>query len=99
MLRRYIQSTGRPALGGPWTLVDHNGVPKTDASYRGEFQLLYFGFTYCPDICPSELVKVGKIMSLAGNAFNLGRLMHVVLIGFLQKREIFVQRSSQFLYR
>lgn len=58
--------SGRPALGGPWTLIDHNGRPKTDASYRGQFQLLYFGFTYCPDICPNELVKIGKILSLAG---------------------------------
>lgn len=61
-----VQSVGKPALGGPWVLVDHNGVPRTDASYLGKFTLLYFGFTYCPDICPSELVKVGKIMNALG---------------------------------
>lgn len=55
-------TTGKAALGGPWVLVDHDGVPVTDASYRGKFTLLYFGFSYCPDICPSELVKIGKVM-------------------------------------
>ena len=57
-----IKTVGKAALGGPWVLVDQDGVPKTDASYRGKFCLLYFGFTYCPDICPSELVKIGQIV-------------------------------------
>ena len=57
-----IKTVGKAALGGPWVLVDQDGVPKTDASYRGKFCLLYFGFTYCPDICPTELVKIGQIV-------------------------------------
>ena len=61
-----IVTTGKPALGGPWVLIDQDGIPRTDASYKGEFALLYFGFTYCPDICPSELVKVGKIIDGLG---------------------------------
>ncbi len=59
-----VTTYGKPALGGPWTLVDFTGRPVTDADFRGEFLLLYFGFTHCPDICPSELVKVGKILDL-----------------------------------
>jgi protein SCO1/2 len=54
----HVRTTGKPDLGGPFVLVDHRGGPVTDASYRGQFKLLYFGFTHCPDICPSELVKV-----------------------------------------
>lgn len=65
-----IVTTGKPALGGPWVLIDQDGIPRTDASYKGEFALLYFGFTYCPDICPSELVKVGKIIDGLGMIFN-----------------------------
>ena len=65
-----IVTTGKPALGGPWVLIDQDGIPRTDASYKGEFALLYFGFTYCPDICPSELVKVGKIIDGLGMIYK-----------------------------
>ena len=58
-----VVNYGKPALGGPYVLVNQDGVTKTDASYHGKYILLYFGFTYCPDICPSELVKIGKVMT------------------------------------
>lgn len=58
-----MTSTGKPALGGPFTLVDMHGKPVTDKDYHGSFVLLYFGFCHCPDICPSELVKVRKSAS------------------------------------
>jgi protein SCO1/2 len=57
-----VVTVGKASLGGPWSLVDEDGIPRTDAYYKGQFQLLYFGFTYCPDICPNELVKIGKII-------------------------------------
>lgn len=60
------KTVGKPSLGGPWTLVDSEGQPVTEASMRSKFALLYFGFTRCPDICPSELVKVGKVLDLLG---------------------------------
>ena len=61
-----VTSYGKPALGGPFELVNQRGEPVTDASYQGEYLLLYFGFTYCPDICPSELVKMGKVVEQLG---------------------------------
>lgn len=57
-----VETTGVAAIGGPWVLVNQHGQPVTDASYAGQFTLLYFGFTHCPDICPNELVKIGKIV-------------------------------------
>jgi protein SCO1 len=65
-----VNHVGKPDLGGPWVLVDQDGIPRTDASYRGRFTLLYFGFTHCPDICPSELVKVGDILNMLGMVEN-----------------------------
>jgi protein SCO1 len=61
-----VTTYGKPALGGRWTLVDFTGRPVTDVDFHNEFTLLYFGFTHCPDICPSELVKVGKVIDLLG---------------------------------
>lgn len=57
-----VKSYGKPALGGPFVMFNQDGVPVTDASYHGKFVLLYFGFTFCPDICPNELVKMGKVI-------------------------------------
>ncbi len=56
-------SVGKPLLGGPWTLVDcDTGTAVTDATYKGQYTLLYFGFTHCPDICPNELVRIGDVL-------------------------------------
>ena len=57
-----VESYGKPLLGGPWSLVDSQGVPRTSGDYLGKYVLLYFGFTFCPDICPNELVKMAKVV-------------------------------------
>eukprot|EP01113_Clastostelium_recurvatum_P046223 TRINITY_DN8063_c0_g1_i1.p1 TRINITY_DN8063_c0_g1~~TRINITY_DN8063_c0_g1_i1.p1 ORF type:complete len:302 (+),score=63.48 TRINITY_DN8063_c0_g1_i1:2-907(+) len=58
-----VKAVGTASIGGPFSLVDHNGRPTTDSDYRGSFMLLYFGFTHCPDICPAELQKMAGIMN------------------------------------
>lgn len=46
------------AIGGPFTLVNEGGTTVTEQDFAGQYKLIYFGFTYCPAICPTELQKI-----------------------------------------
>lgn len=48
------------AVGGPFTLLDETGRTATSDSFKGQWRLMYFGFTYCPDVCPVDAAKLGK---------------------------------------
>jgi len=50
-----VRVSGEAQVGGPFTLVNHHGETVTDADFRGRAMLIYFGFTYCPDVCPMSL--------------------------------------------
>jgi protein SCO1 len=56
-----VATTGTALIGGPFSLVGHDGKPVTDQAFRGKYMLVFFGFTHCPDICPAEL----QVMSAA----------------------------------
>ena len=47
--------TGVALVGGPFSLVDHTGKRVSEQDFRGRFMLVFFGYTYCPDVCPTEL--------------------------------------------
>lgn len=53
-------SRAYPEIGGPISLVTHEGEAVTEAAYKGASTLIYFGFTYCPDICPMTLVSLDR---------------------------------------
>lgn len=53
-------------IGGDFTLTDQSGGTVTNASWPGKFRLVYFGFTYCPAICPTELQKIAGVMKSLG---------------------------------
>ena len=49
-------------IGGPFELVDHKGNKVTNQTYQDSYKLVYFGFTYCPAICPTELQKISAAL-------------------------------------
>lgn len=59
---------GQGPIGGPFELIDHTGTRRTDADFHGKLALLYFGYTFCPDICPADLLEIASALDLLGDA-------------------------------
>ncbi len=53
-------------FGGPFSLIDHNGKPRTDRDFLGKFMLIYFGYTFCPNICPVNLQNNADAIQILG---------------------------------
>jgi len=58
-------------FAGPYLLTDHTGKPATDQSWPGKYKLIYFGFTYCPAICPTELQKITYALNAMGSKADI----------------------------
>jgi protein SCO1/2 len=69
----------REPIGGPFALVDQDGRPRTDADFRGKVLLVYFGFTFCPDVCPADLQNIGLAMDRLGAAADAVQPLFVTL--------------------
>lgn len=51
-------------IGGPFTLTDQNGRQVTDRQFAGKYRIMYFGYTFCPDVCPTDMQTIGGAMKL-----------------------------------
>ena len=62
-----VIGSGQIQVGGPFRLVDQNGRTRTDADFRGKYMLVYFGFTHCPDVCPTSLAAMAQALDMIGD--------------------------------
>lgn len=63
-----VQLPAGLALGGPFSLTDQSGKPVTERDYAGGWMLIYFGYSFCPDICPTELGTMAAALDQLGPA-------------------------------
>lgn len=61
-----VIASGTAAIGGPFTLTDTTGEIFTQDNLKGQPSLMYFGFSYCPDVCPTALQKMGALQEVLG---------------------------------
>jgi protein SCO1/2 len=54
------------AIGGPFQLTDQNGKAVTDKSLKGKPTLIFFGYTHCPDVCPTSLFEISEVLRVMG---------------------------------
>jgi protein SCO1 len=63
-------SEGRALVGGPFALTDTSGKRVTDRDFRGKLMLVFFGYTHCPDVCPTELQNMTEVLQKLGPESN-----------------------------
>lgn len=61
-----VASSGQADIGGAYTLLNQDGETVTQDTFLGQPQLIYFGFSYCPDICPTALIQMGHAQKALG---------------------------------
>jgi protein SCO1/2 len=61
------QASGQPAIGGPFQLVDQNNRAVDQRLLDGKWTLVYFGYTFCPDVCPTTLTVLGQAQARLGS--------------------------------
>ena len=64
--RSPVPSAGASPIGGPFSLTDQNGRTVTDQDLRGRPFLVFFGFTHCPDVCPTALFEISEVLGKLG---------------------------------
>jgi protein SCO1 len=71
--------TQAAAIGGPFTLTDQDGRTVTDKDFRGKPLLVFFGFTHCPDFCPTTMFEVSEIIKALGPDSDRVRAVFVTI--------------------
>jgi len=71
--------TLQSAIGGPFRLTDQNSQPITDQDMKGHPFLVFFGFTHCPDICPTTLFEVSEIFRKLGPKAKDARALFITV--------------------
>ena len=61
------QAPSEEAFGGAFSLIDQNGMRRTDRDFRGKYMLVFFGYTYCPDVCPTTLAVTAEALEKLGD--------------------------------
>jgi len=66
LARASVHSVGQALIGGPFALTDHTGKRITDRDFRGKSLIVYFGYTFCPDVCPAGLQVIAAALDKLG---------------------------------
>lgn len=83
----------RGQIGGPFTLTDQTGRLRSDTEFRGKLMLIYFGYTFCPDICPTDLMTITQALDALGEA---GAAVQPIFITIDPQRDT-VERLAEYV--
>ncbi|MDR6627630.1 SCO family protein [Caulobacter segnis] len=86
-----LRNAPAAAVGGPFQLVDQNGAPTTEKVLKGKWSAVFFGFTYCPDVCPGTLQGLAAATELLGPE---AKDLQIVFISIDPERDTAAQMKS-----
>ncbi len=72
-----VMTAGVPAVGGPFSLMTHRGERVSQDTFKGKPTAYFFGFTHCPDICPTKLFEISEVLRSVGDK---GRALRALFI-------------------
>jgi protein SCO1/2 len=82
--------------GKGFSLVDHTGKPRTLADFRGKVVLMFFGYTQCPDVCPTTMIEMARVMKELGPQADGVQVLFVTLDPQRDTREVLSQYVPAF---
>lgn len=89
-------ASGPATIGGPFTLVATNGQNVSEQTYRGKWVLIYFGYTYCPDACPTALTNISIALEKLGSDASKLRPLFVTVDPERDTREVMAEYLKPF---
>jgi protein SCO1/2 len=96
----WLSDNGTASLiGGPFTLVDGNGRRVTDRDFRGKYMLVYFGYTYCPDVCPTTLNEVADALDHLGTKVDRLQAVFITVDPMRDTPQVMKQYTAAFSSR
>ena len=98
--RLYLKGTGQDigtvAIGGPFTLVDQDGKTVTDADFKGQLTLVYFGYTFCPDACPTALGTITAALNKLGADADKGTPIFITIDPARDTQQVMKEYAGNF---
>jgi len=92
----HASDVSMPLAGANFKLTDHNGKQRTLADFRGKVVALFFGYTHCPDVCPTTLADLAQAMNMLGKDADRVQVLFVTVDPERDKPEMLVSYASAF---
>src|SRR5712691_5434142 len=89
-------TTGKATIGGPFALASTNGESVSDQSYRGKWLLVFFGYTFCPDVCPTSLNNLSVALEALGSEANALQPLFITVDPQRDTREVLTDYLKSF---